>query len=739
VLNTPQKTVSGYFDNPDTLTDAAAGFNRRYNIYITLNAVVPALLARSANRMTPFAGQTTTDDQIARRVWLPIDCDPQRPAGISSSTAEHDAAVQRACECRDYLMGRGVPPNAIVLADSGNGGHLLVRVDLPNTPDVARLAEGFLQALAFHFDDETVTIDTSVANAARIWKVYGTVARKGDDVPERPHRLSGLLDVPDPLSTCPREVVELIAAEVPAQPSAPRLGLVGGTAYDVAGFIGKFLSHLDPREGAWKGGRKWVFGQCFWNAEHRDWSAYIVQFGKGAIAAGCHHNGCSGKGWSDLREMFDPRPVRLLPSPPESPTSSGQPIPGFESGGRADETRILSAAELLAGEDEATDWVVEDRLPAAGSSLVAAPPKFGKSVWCQNLALCVAQGRSFLGLSVKQGTVLFCALEEKLAEYRKHLRAMGLKPGDPLYSYVGRPPENAMEWLEHQVTLHEPVLIIVDTLQRLLRLPDFNDYALVTNRMEPVVHLARQSGAHLLCTTHSRKGGGQHGEAVMGSQAFFASVDTLVEGRRTEQYRTVWTTQRYGPDLAETVVEMDPNTLRVSLAGKRHDVDVGTVSDRIREYLKTLKSDETVEREQIEANVEGRTGLLRDALKHLVETNGVARTGAGKKGDPHHYALPENQGAERGDEPKEPPPHDSCSLVPTTYGEQGNKQPKVLPFSHGDAKNVCSHVPEGELSAGTNNPPVCPYCHEAAGVVDLGNGEYACHDCERPFRVSRGA
>jgi hypothetical protein len=41
-----------------------------------------------------------------------------------------------------------------------------------------------------------VKVDVTCANAARIWKAYGTVARKGDSIPGRPHRRSQILEVP---------------------------------------------------------------------------------------------------------------------------------------------------------------------------------------------------------------------------------------------------------------------------------------------------------------------------------------------------------------------------------------------------------------------------------------------------------------------------------------------------------------------------------------------------------------
>ena len=79
---------------------------------------------------------------------------------------------------RDHLRGEGWPEP--VVGDSGNGAPLLYRVDLPNDPESSELVKGVLEALDFGFSDGAVEVDTAVANAARIWKPYGTTARKGD-------------------------------------------------------------------------------------------------------------------------------------------------------------------------------------------------------------------------------------------------------------------------------------------------------------------------------------------------------------------------------------------------------------------------------------------------------------------------------------------------------------------------------------------------------------------------------
>jgi hypothetical protein len=184
-------TVSGYFDDWEKLAAAATGLRAR-GVYVTLNPVNPDLLARANNRLRNMqAGdQATADSDLIGRRWLPVDCDPVRPSGISATDAEHDLALARAREMRAYLQARGWPEP--LLADSGNGAHLLYRVELP--ADDGGLVEGALAALAFRFTDALVTVDQKNFNPARIWKLYGTLAAKGDPTPQRPHRLSRLVE-----------------------------------------------------------------------------------------------------------------------------------------------------------------------------------------------------------------------------------------------------------------------------------------------------------------------------------------------------------------------------------------------------------------------------------------------------------------------------------------------------------------------------------------------------------------
>jgi hypothetical protein len=195
------------------------------------------LLARSANRLTEYAKHTTADVDIIARRWLLIDFDPVRPVGISSTDPEHEAALGRARVCSDWLRSLGWP--APILADSGNGAHLLYRIDLPNDPASLALVNGCMKALAFRFDDGAVVVDQTTGNAARIWKLYGTLACKGDDLPNRPYRLAQLLEVPDDLTIVPEGLLCQLAAMIPESSKKSRL-FPSNDGFDVKSWIARW-------------------------------------------------------------------------------------------------------------------------------------------------------------------------------------------------------------------------------------------------------------------------------------------------------------------------------------------------------------------------------------------------------------------------------------------------------------------------------------------------------------------
>ena len=191
------------------------------NVYFTLGAVRPD---RAGATGLPLrrTKSTTKDADIVASPWVVVDVDPERePKGRSSTDDEKAAARGVAEEIVRTFAERGVPT---VLADSGNGWHLLSRAVAAEGPEAVRAhGEGckkLLHALDARFSTPAAKVDKAVHNASRIFKLYGTVSAKGEDTPESPHRLSSI----DP-AAIPEEVEALaLLADLVALPPKGRPG-----------------------------------------------------------------------------------------------------------------------------------------------------------------------------------------------------------------------------------------------------------------------------------------------------------------------------------------------------------------------------------------------------------------------------------------------------------------------------------------------------------------------------------
>jgi hypothetical protein len=304
-------TISGYFDDLEALAAAAARLSGTApGIYATLNPVNRELLARAANRVKEFAKTTASDGNIIARRWILLDFDARRPTDISSTDAEHTAAIAATQTCLAWLIDQGIPREGLALTDSGNGGHVLIRVDLPNDDEATLLVRHIIEVVACRFDTETVKVDPTVYNASRIVKLYGTLAAKGDSMPDRPHRSARLLDVPARLMPVDVAVLRAIAAQ--RSPDPPRRDRPWGGRGDSD--VRAFLAAHDvtiTREKPWHGtrgqGTFLELAACVFNPQHNRGEAGVILLDSGMLLYKCHHASCTGKLWEDVRALLAPR------------------------------------------------------------------------------------------------------------------------------------------------------------------------------------------------------------------------------------------------------------------------------------------------------------------------------------------------------------------------------------------------------------------------------------------------
>jgi hypothetical protein len=337
--------------------------------------------------------------------------------------------------------------------------------------------------------------------------------------------------------------------------------------------------------------------------------------------------------------------------------------------------------DLLNEPEEKVSWLLESKLPAGGISVLSAKPKVGKSTLARCLALAVATGQPFLGCATTKGPVIYLALEEKRGEVRRHFADLGAMGTEEIYIHAANAPQEAIWELCEQTKRIRPVLIVIDPLFKFVRIRDEKAYAEVCSAMEPLLILARESGAHVLLTHHSGKmERADATDSILGSTAIFGAVDTAIILKKADRYRTIQSCQRYGTDWQELVLNFDPAERSLSLGVERSEAEAGRISEAIAAYLASC--DEPQTRVQIESHVEGKTKHKRAALKALCAAGRVIESGAGAKGDPLCYELNHSATSQAENEPESFV--DSCSQVYAGTREQQSEDVVQTSINTGD-------------------------------------------------------
>ena len=299
-----RKVYSGYFKSPESLIDQLCRLNSTdSNIYITLGKVKEDCYSREQReKFVMNAKNTTNDNDIVGYKWLFIDVDPQRPAGVSSSEEQLQKAKERGN--RIYVFMKNLGFNDPVTALSGNGIHLLYRIQIANNEENKALVKKCLAALDMFFSDDELKIDTTNFNPSRICKLYGTMARKGSNTEQNPHRLSHLLSegIREPTDSI---YLEKLAAMIPDKQEKPqRYNNYNPKDFDLEEWLQRY--NIRYRKAAYSDGNKFILDECPFDSNHKGKDACIFQSRSGGIGFHCFHNSCSDKTWQEVRKLFEP-------------------------------------------------------------------------------------------------------------------------------------------------------------------------------------------------------------------------------------------------------------------------------------------------------------------------------------------------------------------------------------------------------------------------------------------------
>lgn len=534
-----RRTDSGYFSDWEKLARAAASYEgRAEGIYFTLNPVNPSLLSRANNRVKEYAGQTTSDADILKRVLLPIDFDPVRPSGISATDLEKQLALERAWACRIWLMAQGWPEPTF--ADSGNGAHLIYGIDLPNDGESADLIKRCLSALSALFSDAQVKVDTSTGNASRIFKLYGTLARKGDPTPERPHRRAMIHCTPQHRTAVSREQLEWLAAQTTASKVMPesvrstpiqsnsinygRAALEKEVALVAATQAGNRNNQLFKSAAA-------LFSLVAANVlnEAEVWQALLSAAqtiglaepeARRTIQSGADHGyrqpRLIPKGTSSSSPTSLDKPeLRLAEVPVEPVSSETHPTPASKP---AQATLMhVDALDTL----PPIRWLIKDYLPEDSLVEVYGAPSTGKTQVVFDMAQTLAAS----------GRTVIYVIAEGLRGYRSRKKAwqqFRKQAGGELYLWpepVQLFETQAIQQFIAAVQSKRPALVVFDTLSRCSLGADENNQKDMGFILEALDTVRRETGATVVAIHHTNAGGSRE----RGSTVIRGGMDMMLE------------------------------------------------------------------------------------------------------------------------------------------------------------------------------------------------------------------
>ena len=588
------KTVRGYFNDPAAAAKAVLAWSGSVPaVYITLNPVNPALLARASNRLETYAESTTSDVDIESRRWLLVDCDPKRPGGISSSNPEHAAALAKTHEIATWLHEQGWPEP--IVADSGNGGHLLYRIALSNDLENTQVVQRCLQALAALFDSAAVGVDAGVFNASRISKLYGTYACKGDNTPDRPHRLSRILSAPTTLDFVGLDLLEELAGLVPKpEPRRPAqvhrgTDFFASTNQNAMERLDQWVPRLFPDAKPYRSGYRVASHNLKRDREEDlgiqpegikdfgvhdagdpkggkrtpidlvlEWGA--VQDAKEAALWLCDQMGLSPDqlGWKKHRETNSGTTPLDRDYPPLSSYEEDLNV-GARLAKKPEEkpkaNEFIALADFISGPPKSS-YLIKNVIPAKGLGQVFGSSNVGKSFLLIDMAMHLASGREWRGFKTKKICVLYIAAEG-LSGLAGRMKAWTQRYGIVPDLLFIRPYSVQLTVTGAAAALAEkiqglpqvPELIILDTLAANFGPGNENDAEDMAIAMEGLRSLAGEWFA--LCAHHS---GHADKTRSRGHSSLYAALDMEIQVNRPDPLGPIEVTHTKCRDMQR----MDP-------------------------------------------------------------------------------------------------------------------------------------------------------------------------------------
>lgn len=490
------------------------------------NVVVPAK-----------TGAGTADTDILERRFLLVDIDPVRPADVSSTIEESRDAWDRAMAVYQLLHDGGI--RCPIIGFSGNGWHLNYPITLPNDDASRVLIQSLLNGLNLRVGNERAKVDVKTFNAARIWKLYGTVSRKGEATEDRPHRESYLVTrKPDGLELAPddpAELEEIAVANTNAIPELLSLWKAQDVARatierdnsesDVIRRAKMYISKIPPA----------VSGSDGHNATFHVACTLVEGFDlsqEEALDAIQEWNARCVPPWTEKELVHKIRSAaskatnrgHLLNQDKPSQSSSSQSSEEDQSA----EEEYATAADIKAA-NKSTRWAWNGWIQLGATTCLAAEPGCGKTRLCMDLAKRIYHGLPWpdgteMPEELKGKPTLWIPADGQYSEISDIPEQMGIPHESVVLNahksnpFSGTTLENPQQFngLRKCIAKVKPALVFVDTVGMVTETGTSKPED-AKKVFKPFTEIAAELNCGIILVTHLNKGGEALGRRITGA------------------------------------------------------------------------------------------------------------------------------------------------------------------------------------------------------------------------------
>lgn len=228
---------------------------------------------------------------------------------------------------------------------------------------------------------------------------------------------------------------------------------------------------------------------------------------------------------------------------------------------------FITATDLQNADLPPVQFLVDDILPA-GTSLLSAASKIGKSWMVLDMGLAIAAGKPFMGHDTHQAGVLYLALEDSQTRLQDRMNKVlnrGKAPGGMRFSIVApNLDEGLLEVLAADLQANpETKLIIIDTLQKIRGVAKAREsgYEQDYREMAAVKKFVDERGISVLFVHHNRKMRDEDDpfNMISGTNGIMGAADTIwtiIKNKRSENEATLHITGR-DVEQSDTVISFD--------------------------------------------------------------------------------------------------------------------------------------------------------------------------------------